>query len=181
MGLCQVCRVEEEPDMAAFPNNFLISGLVALMLSQPALASGGGGHGSSGGSKTPSNQFEAKWSLEKDADKDAQVDVKEVGQAVDIPFVVLPVTIKGRFRTYAFISVRLHLHDNVDVWSIRSKTHFMKDAIVRIGSKDGVAYDEQQNELDKTQLEKMVRASIQPWLPESDLDKIQFLKLDIQG
>lgn len=156
----------------------LVGSFVVLALAHPALANGGGEHGSGGGSdKLPSNQFEAKWSLDKE-DKEGKVDVKEVGQAVDIPFVVLPVTIKGHFSTYAFISVRLHLQDDVDVWSIRGKTHFLKDAIIRTGSKGGIRYDEHDHKLDLPQLESIIRASIKPWVQANQLKSIQFLKLD---
>jgi hypothetical protein len=45
--------------------------------------------------------------------------------------VITPVLRNGRLANYLFVSVRVDLPDQGDIWRLRSRSHFLRDALLR--------------------------------------------------
>ncbi|MBL1430998.1 MAG: hypothetical protein COA60_005750 [Robiginitomaculum sp.] len=132
-------------------------------------------------SKKPGNHREAKWTLEKEKDPVKELSAKAATLVVDLPMVILPVSDRGYLTNYAFVAIRINLQEGEDAWSIRSKSHFLKDAIIRKSHKRKTEIlDKETNGVDQEKLTAMINAAIEPWVAKQRIDSIEFLKIDLQ-
>ncbi len=151
--------------------------LMVLALAGPALASGGGKKKSSSG---PSNRIKADWSIKNEVfPETAMPDQAQSTHSVDIPVVVVPISIDERLVNYAFVSIRVVLDKSVDAWKMRTSSHFMRDAVVRASHKHAFGKKGMRTELDKERAIQIVRQAILPWVNEEQIDHIEFLSVDM--
>ena len=54
-----------------------------------------------------------------------------VAPAINLPPIGLPVIVDGRIRNYVFVTLKLHLGGEATAATMRAKTPFFKDALVR--------------------------------------------------
>ena len=100
-------------------------------------------------------------------------DAKEEGdaappaKAVDLNHLVMPVAVNGRLNNYLFVSVRLIVADGVDVWAVRNRSHFLRDAIVRAAHKADVAKAGNVDSPDDAAVLAMVRSAVAPIVGEA--------------
>lgn len=152
--------------------------LAFSVLANSAYAGGGGG-----GKKTKkkSNRIKAEWTIENEvlpppigAPSEAQA-----GKSVDIPVVVMPITVNGRLVNYAFVSIRIVLNASVDTWKMRESAHFMRDALVRASHEQSFGKDGERDQLDIERTVTLARNILAPWVNDNQLDYIEVLNVDM--
>ncbi|PHS21873.1 MAG: hypothetical protein COA84_14645 [Robiginitomaculum sp.] len=149
---------------------------LALLISSPALASGGGKKSEKG----KSNRIKAEWTIKNDVIPEYKIpDPSQSLRSVDIPVVVAPISIDGHLVNYAFLAIRVVLDDNVDAWKMRSKAHFMRDAILRTAHKYPFGKDGARTEVDEERVLPLIREAIAPWVSKQQIDHIEFLSIDM--
>jgi len=132
-------------------------------------------------SKKATNHREAKWTLEEEKEPVKELSAKAAALAVDLPMVILPVSDRGYLTNYAFVAIRINLQEGEDAWSVRSKSHFLKDAIIRTSHKRRAEIiDKETNGVDQEKLTVLINAAIEPWVAQQRIDSIEFLKIDLQ-
>jgi hypothetical protein len=47
--------------------------------------------------------------------------------------VITPIVRDGKLANYLFVTVRVDLPEQADVWRLRSRSHFLRDALLRAG------------------------------------------------
>lgn len=52
-------------------------------------------------------------------------------RSMDAPYLAVPVIRDGVLTNYLFVSLRIEITNNVDLWATREKAHFLRDALVR--------------------------------------------------
>ena len=133
------------------------------------------------GSKKSGNHREASWTLEEDKEPVKELSAKAAALAVDLPMVILPVSDRGYLTNYAFVSIRINLQEGEDAWSVRSKSHFLKDAIIRKSHKRKTEIlDKETNGVDQEKLTALINAAIEPWVEKQRIDSVEFLRIDLQ-
>ena len=132
--------------------------------------------------KGASNRIKAEWTVKNDVIPETSTKDKDPDQyqhAVDIPVVVAPISNQGHLVNYAFLNIRVVLNNGVDVWKMRAKSHFMRDAIIRAAHSSPFVKFGEKTEVDKAQAIARIRAAILPWVSAEQLDHIEFLSIDI--
>ena len=153
--------------------------LLSMAIASPAFASGGGGHGKKSG-KGKSNRIKAEWTIKNDVIPEYKIpDQAQSLHSVDIPVVVAPIAVNGHLVNYAFLSIRVVLHKNVDSWKMRTKAHFMRDAVLRAAHAEPFGKSGERSLLDEERTLKLVRTAIKPWVSDAQLDHIEFLSIDM--
>ncbi len=153
---------------------------LAMALCTPVLASEGAKkeHGKSEGA---SNRIKANWRV-NNSDVIPLPPAPEEGNSSHsamIPTLVVPITRDGHLVNYVFLSIRLVLANNVDAWKVRAKTHFMRDALVKQAHQHPFHFSEGTQDVDMSASEDFVRQAIAPWVPKDDIEKINFLSVDV--
>lgn len=131
--------------------------------------------------KKSKNHREASWSLKQEREPVKELSAKAAALAVDLPMVILPVSDRGYLANYAFVSIRINLQEGEDAWSIRSKSHFLKDAIIRKSHKKRTEIiDKDTNGVDQEKLIALINTAIEPWVEQQRITSVEFLKIDLQ-
>lgn len=52
-------------------------------------------------------------------------------RSMDVPYLAVPVVRDGVLVNYLFVSLRVEVAANVDLWRTREQAHFLRDALVR--------------------------------------------------
>ncbi len=152
---------------------------LSMAIASPAFASGGGGHGKKSG-KGKSNRIKAEWTVKNDVIPEYKIpDQAQSVHSVDIPVVVAPIAVNGHLVNYAFLNIRVVLHNNVDAWKMRTKAHFMRDAVLRAAHENPFGKSGERSLLDEERTLKEVRSAIKPWVSDAQLDHIEFLSIDM--
>ncbi len=150
--------------------------LLIFALASPVLASSGGKKSKKGAS----NRIKAEWTLKNDVIPEPKAqDQIAPGRLVDIPVVVVPISIDGRLINYGFVSIRVVLVKNVDAWKLRAKSHFMRDAIIRVSHEHAFGKAGERSLLDEERTIELVKAAIQPWIADNQLDHIELSSVDM--
>lgn len=159
----------------------LFACFATVLVGTPAWAAGGEKNDKS----KAENHRVANWAKEEKKGPAKVADTKKAGQAVDLPVVVLPISDQGKLTNYAYVLVRINLADGQDAWLLRSKSHFLKDAIIRKSHRVKLvipqAVDQSTTGIDPEQLTDLIYLAIEPWVAKNLIKSIEFLKVDLQG
>lgn len=103
--------------------------LSLLTLAGPAFAAGGGGGGSNAANEAAEEATNPR--------------------VIDAAHVVVPVIRDGRLTNYLFVSLRLEIAPNVDVWAARDRAQFLRDALVRASHRGQLADPQNEDRLNE--------------------------------
>ena len=137
--------------------------IAAAMIASTLLAGlanasgGGGGHG------------DAK---EKAKEEDGAA---ASGRSMDAPYLAVPVVRDGRLVNYLFISLRIEIAPQVDLWRTRERAHFLRDALVRAGHSTDLADPHDNNALNEALALQVYRAAAVQALGERAVGPIQIV------
>lgn len=73
------------------------------------------------------------WAAEK-AKSSAEAD-----RYIEAEHIIAPIVRDGRLANYLFITVRVDLPDAGDVWKLRARSHFLRDALLRATHRTSLA------------------------------------------
>ncbi len=152
--------------------------LLCLALASPAGANSEGKKKEKG----PGNRIKAEWTIKNDVlpqGNEAPKDQDQALRSVDIPVVVAPISIRGRLVNYAFMNIRVVLNKDVDVWKMRVKSPFMRDAIVRAAHRHPFGKPGERSTIDKAEAIARIRTALLPWVSPEQLDHIELLSVDM--
>jgi hypothetical protein len=151
--------------------------LLSLAVASPAFANGGKSKKSGGGK---SNRIKAEWTIKNDVISEYKIpDQAQSLHSVDIPVVVAPIAVNGHLVNYAFLNIRVVLEKNVDTWKMRTKAHFMRDAVLRAAHESPFGKSGERSLLDEERTLTLIRTAIRPWVSDEQLDHIEFLSVDM--
>ncbi len=156
----------------------IIISLLCLFLVSPAYANSEGKKKNKG----PANRIKAEWTIKNDVlpqTGSAPKDQDEALRSVDIPVVVVPISVRGHLVNYAFLNIRVVLKKDVDVWKMRVKSHFMRDAIIRTAHSHPFGKEGERSVLDQEEAVKRIRAALAPWVSDKQLDHIALMSVDM--
>ncbi|MEZ6021918.1 MAG: hypothetical protein R3C16_00500 [Hyphomonadaceae bacterium] len=118
----------------------LLAGLAAAQPSGGGHgASSSGGHGSSGGEEGEEPAASAR--------------------SMDAPYLAVPVVRDGQLVNYLFVSIRIEISPNVDLWRTREQAHFLRDALVRASHSNDLADPVNSNLLNESRAIEVYRAA----------------------
>ena len=60
-------------------------------------------------------------------------------RTMDAAYIAVPVVREGRLVNYLFVSVRIDIAPNVDLWRTRERAHFLRDALLRAAHRTPLA------------------------------------------
>ena len=60
-----------------------------------------------------------------------QAQTADASRSMDAPYIAVPVVRNGVLVNYIFVTLRIDIAQNVDLWRTREKAHFLRDALVR--------------------------------------------------
>jgi len=63
----------------------------------------------------------------------------EIDRYIRAENVITPVVRNGRLANYLFVTVRVDLPEQGDVWKYRSRSHFLRDALLKAGHRTMLA------------------------------------------
>lgn len=106
------------------------------LFSSPAFAGGGEekGKGKDKAAGPPSNIIQADFELKSilsGNDADLTDWSEESPRAVDLLLVPMPAFHGRRLDAYFFVSIRLTVADGINIWDVRGKSHYLRDAVIR--------------------------------------------------
>jgi len=137
---------------AAMIASTLLAGLAAA---QPS----GGGHGAPAKAKSKEGGEEAAAS----------------SRSMDAPYLAVPVIRDGQLVNYLFVSIRIEISPNVDLWRTREKAHFLRDALLRASHSNDLASAEDTNVLNEAQAIAVYRAAAVQALGERAVGSISIV------
>jgi len=70
---------------------------------------------------------------------DGKADAKQGARGVELSALVLPVARDNRLVSYIFVSVRIDSADGKDLWDLRNRSHFLRDAVLRASHREPLA------------------------------------------
>lgn len=80
-------------------------------------------------------------------------------RSMDAPYLAVPVVREGQLVNYLFVSIRLEISNNVDLWQTREKAHFLRDALVRASHSNDLADPTDNNVLNEALAIRVYRAA----------------------
>lgn len=113
--------------------------LAGLAVAQP---SGGGGHGPATKGKTKEGEGPAASS-----------------RSMDAPYLAVPVLRDGQLVNYLFVSIRIEISPQVDLWRTRERAHFLRDALVRASHSTDLSSPNDSNVLNEARALEVYRAA----------------------
>ncbi|PHS29540.1 MAG: hypothetical protein COA85_00130 [Robiginitomaculum sp.] len=149
--------------------------LISMAVASPAFASGGKSKKSG-----KSNRIKAEWTVKNDVFPEYKIpDQAQSLHSVDIPVVVAPIAVNGHLVNYAFLNIRVVLEKSVDTWKMRTKAHFMRDAVLRAAHESPFGKSGERTLLDEERTLTLIRTAIRPWVSDEQLNHIEFLSIDM--
>lgn len=106
--------------------------IASTLLAGLANASGGGGHGDAAKEKGKEDEGPAT-----------------SGRSMDAPYLAVPVVREGHLVNYLFVSLRIEINPQVDLWRTRERAHFLRDALVRASHSNDLADAHDNNTLNE--------------------------------
>lgn len=107
--------------------------IASTLLAGLANASGGGGHGDAAKEKGKEDEG-----------------ATTSGRSMDAPYLAVPVVREGHLVNYLFVSLRIEINPQVDLWRTRERAHFLRDALVRASHANDLADPHNNNALNET-------------------------------
>jgi hypothetical protein len=80
-------------------------------------------------------------------------------RSMDAPYLAVPVVRDGRLVNYLFVSIRIQISPNVDLWQTRERAQFLRDALVRASHANNLADPNDNNALNETRAIEVYRAA----------------------
>ncbi len=80
-------------------------------------------------------------------------------RSMDAPYLAVPVVRDGVLTNYLFVSLRIEITNNVDLWATREKAHFLRDALVRASHSVDLADAADTNVLNQARALEVYRAA----------------------
>ena len=157
----------------------LAAALCAAVFSPSALAAGGGGGGDDG----PSNRVRAAFTIRSDLDESAGADQgAEAGEAgpraVVIPTLSMPAFVDGELLAYFFVNVRVIVMEGSDPWSVREKTHYIRDAMIRAGHRRSIADPAAPERIDTEVAREILGEALGELVDPREIERIEFTNVD---
>jgi len=106
--------------------------IASTLLAGLANASGGGGH--------------ADAAKEKGKEDEGAT---TTARSMDAPYLAVPVVREGHLVNYLFVSLRIEITPQVDLWRTRERAHFLRDALVRASHSNDLADPHDNNALNE--------------------------------
>lgn len=78
--------------------------------------------------------------------KDAKPDADRF---IEAEHIITPVVRNGRLANYLFVTVRVDLPAQGDVWKLRSRSHFLRDALLRAAHRASLSDAKDERKLDQ--------------------------------
>ena len=63
----------------------------------------------------------------------------DTSRAMEAAYIAVPVVRDGRLVNYLFVTVRVDIAPNVDLWRTRERAHFLRDALLRAAHRTPLA------------------------------------------
>ncbi len=79
-------------------------------------------------------------------DKAAKPDAERY---IEAEHIITPVLRNGRLANYLFVTVRVDLPDQGDVWKLRARSHFLRDALLRATHRVSLSDPKDERKLDQ--------------------------------
>jgi hypothetical protein len=114
--------------------------VASTLLAGLANASGGGGH-------------------EKEKAKAEDGEAATTSRSMDAPYLAVPVVRDGQLVNYLFVSLRIEISPQVDLWRTREQAHFLRDALVRASHASDLADPNDNNTLNEARAIEVYRAA----------------------
>ncbi len=134
-------------------------------------------YGGPGGKKGAGNKIHANFEIRDDQPQPMQVG--EAGpRAVDVPTLAVPVFEDGRLLNYLFVSVRLQMADGVDVWKLRDRVHYLRDAMLREAHAVSVGRTDDPTRIDEDKAREVLRRGVARVTDPDQIVQIEFLSVD---
>jgi hypothetical protein len=135
--------------------------IAAAMIASTLLAglanASGGGHGA-----------------EKEKAKE-QEGPSTTARSMDAPYLAVPVVRDGRLVNYLFVSLRIEIAPQVDLWRTRERAHFLRDALFRASHSIDLADPDNNNALNETLALQVYRTAAIQALGERAVGPIQIV------
>jgi hypothetical protein len=80
-------------------------------------------------------------------------------RSMDAPYLAVPVVREGQLVNYLFVSIRIEITQNVDLWQTRERAHFLRDALVRASHANDLVDPEDNNALNDARAIEVYRAA----------------------
>lgn len=80
-------------------------------------------------------------------------------RSMDAPYLAVPVVRDGQLVNYLFVSIRIEISNNVDLWQTRERAHFLRDALVRASHSNDLADPADNNALNEARALQVYRAA----------------------
>jgi hypothetical protein len=78
---------------------------------------------------------------------------------MDAPYLAVPVVRDGQLVNYLFVSLRIEISPQVDLWRTREQAHFLRDALVRASHASDLADPNDNNTLNEARAIEVYRAA----------------------
>lgn len=135
----------------------LLALVLGLPTAMPAHALGGGGGGGGDGSSSSSgNRLTLRFNLfGGGSDDDGYGEGEEEDEdprVIIMPAVVAPLSQDSRLSGFAYVHLRVRLHEGADIWGARENLHYALDQLVRtahrhnLSNEDGTGLNEDRAE-----------------------------------
>jgi hypothetical protein len=80
-------------------------------------------------------------------------------RSMDAPYLAVPVVRDGELVNYLFVSIRIEISENVDLWRTRERAHYLRDALVRASHAYDLSDPENTNALNEARAIEVYRAA----------------------
>jgi hypothetical protein len=132
--------------------------VASTLLAGLANASGGGGHGG-----------------DKEKAKAEDEGATTSARSMDAPYLAVPVVRDGQLVNYLFVSLRIEIAPQVDLWRTRERAHFLRDALVRASHANDLVDAHDNNALNEPLALRVYRAAAIQALGERAVGNIQIV------
>lgn len=160
----------------------LLALVLGLPTAMPAHALGGGGGGGDGDSSSSSgNRLTLRFNLfggggdEDGYDEDEEED--EDPRVIIMPAVVAPLSQDNRLSGFAYVHLRVRLHEGVDIWDARENLHYALDQLVRAAHRHNMS-NEDGTELDQARAEEIWAETLSVLYGGNYLDYVEVSSVD---
>jgi len=96
-------------------------------------------------------------------------------QAVTLSPVALPIVVNGRLANYVFVTVKVWLTPNADVFTLRDKEPYFRDALVRAAHRTPFVLPHDLNHLDEAKLDNSLYRDAMAIAGPGTIQRIQVL------
>jgi hypothetical protein len=96
---------------------------------------------------------------EKEKAKAEDGEAATTSRSRDAPYLAVPVVRDGQLVNYLFVSLRIEISPQVDLWRTREQAHFLRDALVRASHASDLADPNDNNTLNEARAIEVYRAA----------------------